>query len=184
MIIGVSPAATTALPLECRIKRSQFGLQSVQIWLMEDLLAMLRVFTKMKRSAQLFTILPLIAIAWLVFAFAPGRWTPQCVLGLALTLGAGAVWTVAHVQLGNSFTIRPQANALVTRGIYSRMRNPIYVFSAITLAGLVLYVDEPGLFWLFLILIPVQIMRARRESRLLEKRFGEEYRQYKAKTWI
>jgi protein-S-isoprenylcysteine O-methyltransferase Ste14 len=40
--------------------------------------------------------------------------------------------------------------------------------------------------WLlaFLIVIPLQIWRARKESAVLEASFGEEYRRYRAGTWF
>ena len=36
----------------------------------------------------------------------------------------------------------------------------------------------------FLAVIPVQIFRARREARVLEEKFGEEYRVYRRGTWF
>jgi len=95
-----------------------------------------------------------------------------------------AVVTLARFQLADSFSITPRATKLVTHGIYSRIRNPVYVFSAIALFGFVLYLDLPYFFWAFLILIPVQILRARAESRVLEQHFGDEYRRYKSTTWF
>ncbi len=95
-----------------------------------------------------------------------------------------ALLTLARIQLGNSFSISAQASKLVTHGIYSWIRNPVYVFSAIALAGLVLYLGLPYLFLPFLILIPLQIVRARAERRVLEQHFGERYRQYRSTTWF
>src|SRR5215470_11024115 len=57
-------------------------------------------------------------------------------LGLALIGLAGA--TLARYTLGRSFSIRAKATALVTRGIYSRIRNPIYVSGVAFFVGLVL----------------------------------------------
>ena len=40
-------------------------------------------------------------------------------------------------------------------------------------------------FFLFLlVVIPMQIFRARREARVLEEKFGEEYREYRRRTWF
>lgn len=138
---------------------------------------------EMKRSARVVTLVPLAAIA-LLLEFASKPWTALRIIGLVVTIGASAALTMARLQLGNSFTILPEANELVTQGIYSKVRNPIYVFSAIGIAGLLLYLNWLGLFWIFLIVIPLQIVRARKEGRVLEERFGEEYRQYKARTWF
>ena len=37
---------------------------------------------------------------------------------------------------------------------------------------------------LFVVLIPLQIWRAGKESAVLEAAFGDEYRKYKAGTWF
>ena len=37
---------------------------------------------------------------------------------------------------------------------------------------------------LFAVMIPVQIMRAGKEARVLEEKFGEEYREYRRRTWF
>jgi protein-S-isoprenylcysteine O-methyltransferase Ste14 len=138
----------------------------------------------MKRSALAVTLVPLVVVVFLILKPPQVPWTTLRIVGLIALVSGFAALTVARVQLGNSFSIRPEAHELVTRGIYSKIRNPIYVFSAIAIAGLLLYLNRPDFLWIFLILIPLQIVRARRESRVLEQRFGEAYRQYKAKTWF
>ena len=138
----------------------------------------------MKRSALFVTVVSLVVVVFLIFKSPQGPWTDLRILGLIAMIGAFATLTVARVQLGNSFTVRPEANELVTHGIYSKIRNPIYVFSAIAIAGLFLYLNRPDFLWIFVILIPLQMVRARKEGQVLEERFGEVYRQYKAKTWF
>jgi protein-S-isoprenylcysteine O-methyltransferase Ste14 len=91
---------------------------------------------------------------------------------------------LSRYQLGKSFSVSPQAKALVTHGIYSRIRNPIYIFSALMAVGIFLIFHRPKLFFLFFILLPVQLLRARQESRVLDSRFGEQYRAYRRKTWF
>jgi|SRR5580704_15993235 protein-S-isoprenylcysteine O-methyltransferase Ste14 len=137
----------------------------------------------MKRSAIIVTIVPLLWIPCLVF-LPPQAWTASRVAGLVILIAGLALLTLARIQLGNSFSIKPQATQLVTHGLYAHIRNPVYVFSALALAGFVLYLNKPYLFLLFLILIPMQVLRARAEGRVLEARFGEQYRQYKAATWF
>jgi protein-S-isoprenylcysteine O-methyltransferase Ste14 len=138
----------------------------------------------MKRSALLVTIVPLLAIAYLVYEFARPPWTPLRLTGLVLMIPALILLTVARIQLGNSFSLTPQANQLVTRGIYSRIRNPIYVFGTIVFTGLFLFLERPLLLLLLVPVLILQISRARAEARLLEEHFGEQYRQYKASTWF
>jgi protein-S-isoprenylcysteine O-methyltransferase Ste14 len=138
----------------------------------------------MKRSALFVTVVPLVAIAFLVLNFAHPPWTLIRIFGLLLMLAAAIALTVARVQLGNSFSLRPEAHELVTRGIYSRISNPIYVFGAILITGLLLFLEQPKWLLLLLIIIPVQVVRARAESKVLEERFGDAYRRYKSQTWF
>ena len=80
--------------------------------------------------------------------------------------------------------MRAKARALVTHGLYSRIRNPIYVFGALTVAGIFLFAGAPKLLWVLAALVPLQIYRARKEGRVLVAKFGDEYRAYKARTWF
>jgi protein-S-isoprenylcysteine O-methyltransferase Ste14 len=136
-----------------------------------------------RRRIALFVIL-YGGLGYFLWQNPPVPWTWMQTAGLCLMVPGLLLWLTAHMQLGQSFTLRAEARALVTRGLYSRIRNPIYVFGAIFLAGLVIFIGRPYLLLLFAILIPMQAARARRESRVLEERFGEEYRRYRAKTWF
>jgi len=138
----------------------------------------------MNRGALLVTVVPLIGIALIVYEFAYPPWTVLRIGGLAIMAAAAMLLTVARIQLGNSFSVTPQARKLISHGIYSRIRNPIYFFGTFVFAGLFLFLERP---WLLLILVPLlilQITRARAEARVLEERFGDEYRRYKASTWF
>ena len=105
-------------------------------------------------------------------------------IGLALgVIGFGGVM-LARYTLGRSFSVRAKATALVTTGIYSRIRNPIYVFGEIFLLGMVIILEKLWLLAVLLLIIPVQVWRARREARVLEEKFGEEYREYRKRTWF
>lgn len=104
--------------------------------------------------------------------------------GLALTIAAFLLWATARLQLGASFSVKPQAKALVTRGIYSRIRNPIYTFGLLWIVGLIFAVGHPAWLLILLALVPMQIVRAKREARVLEEKFGEEYRAYRDNTWF
>ena len=72
----------------------------------------------------------------------------------------------------------------MTHGLYSKIRNPIYVFGNLYVAGLLLVLQQPILVIVLAILIIVQAVRARREARVLEAAFGDAYRQYRSKTWF
>ncbi len=121
---------------------------------------------------------------YFVFVVGPGprdglRW-----VGLAISLFGLAGVVLARYTLGRSFSVRAKATELVTAGIYSRIRNPIYVFSAIFIVGLIVIVRKPALLLILLIIVPLQAFRARREARVLDDKFGDAYRQYRARTWF
>jgi protein-S-isoprenylcysteine O-methyltransferase Ste14 len=138
----------------------------------------------MKRSALMVTIIPLVAIAYLVYEFAHPPWTPLRIAGLVLLIPAIILLTISRIQLGNSFSLRPEATQLVTNGIYSHIRNPIYFFGTFVFTGLFLFLERPLLLLLLVPVLILQITRARAEARVLEAHFGDQYRQYKAHTWF
>jgi protein-S-isoprenylcysteine O-methyltransferase Ste14 len=94
------------------------------------------------------------------------------------------LWTTARFQLGKSLTVTAQAKGLVTRGLYAKIRNPIYLFGSTVIIGLIIALGRPVWLLIFVLLIPLQIWRGRKESQVLEAKFGEEYRAYRANTWL
>lgn len=119
-----------------------------------------------------------------VMIFGPQPWNWAHWLGLAIAAPALVLLFVARFQLGGSFSVTPQARQLVTRGLYSKIRNPIYFFGEIMIAGFFIALHRPALVLVLAVLTPIQIMRARKESGVLEEKFGDEYRQYKQRTWF
>ena len=112
-------------------------------------------------------------------------WDVHHLIGMAMFAIGFVLWFTARIQLGKSFAIRAQANALVTTGLYSKFRNPIYLFGGMAYGGLFIAWGEPmPLIFFFLIYPSYQFLRARQEANVLEKAFGDEYRQYKARTWL
>jgi len=139
----------------------------------------------MRAEAWFVTIAPFPVIgALLIIGGARGAWDSVKVAGLVCTVVGLVLLTVARLNLGDSFSVTPQAKKLVTRGVYSRIRHPVYVFSAVLMAGLGLYFH---LLWVLLVvalILVVQLVRARREEHVLEEAFGEEYRAYRRSTWF
>ena len=129
-------------------------------------------------------VLVLLAVILVATRFGSIPWTPARIAGVVIGLPSLALLVLARIQLGGSFSVRPKAQALVTHGLYSRIRNPIYFFGALAIAGIFLYMNQPLYLWLLVVLIPLQIYRAREESKVLEAKFGDEYRQYKSRTWF
>jgi protein-S-isoprenylcysteine O-methyltransferase Ste14 len=123
-------------------------------------------------------------IIFVVVHFGSQPWTPTRIAGAVIALPSLALLLLARIQLGGSFSVRPKAQALVTRGLYSRIRSPIYLFGSLAIIGIFIYMNQPRYTWLLVVLIPVQIYRARQEEKVLDARFGDEYRQYKSGTWF
>ena len=125
-------------------------------------------------------------VVYYVFVHGPGPRDAERWAGLALCLVGLSGVILGRYTLGRSFSIRAKAVALVTTGIYSRIRNPIYVSGMIFLVGLVVIARRPAS-WLVpvvILVISMQIIRARREARVLEAKFGDAYRQYRRHTWF
>jgi len=134
---------------------------------------------------------PAVVIAFVVlllYLFVPGvkeqPWTASRIAGGFLVVFGYVLVITARVQLGTSFSVRPEARELVTHGLYSRIRNPMYVFLDVLLFGLVLVLR---IYWLFLILAGLAIsqrLQARREAKLLQEKFGQAYLDYRKQTWF
>jgi protein-S-isoprenylcysteine O-methyltransferase Ste14 len=116
--------------------------------------------------------------------FWPGTWNGQRIVGFVLVVIGLALLSLARFQLGRSFSVTAQAKNLVTHGLYSKIRNPVYLFGGLAMAGFFLILQKPALWILFAVLVAMQIMRARKESQVLEAKFGDEYRAYRAQTWF
>jgi len=120
----------------------------------------------------------------LIWKQPPPVWTAMPILGLCLVLVGFILWTTARFQLGKSLTVTAQAKQLVTHGLYSKFRNPIYIFGSSVIAGFILVLGRPQWLIIFLIIIPLQVWRGRKEAQVLAASFGEDYRQYCATTWF
>jgi protein-S-isoprenylcysteine O-methyltransferase Ste14 len=114
----------------------------------------------------------------------PGVWNAARMAGLCIALPAVVLLFTARWQLGQSFSVTPQAKGLVTYGLYAKIRNPMYVFSALLVLGILISLQYRYALLLLLVLIPIQIVRARQEAGVLEARFGDQYRTYREGTWF
>jgi protein-S-isoprenylcysteine O-methyltransferase Ste14 len=123
-------------------------------------------------------------VAYIFWMHRDEPWGSMRIAGACMAVFGLLMWSVARFQLGAAFSVKAKASVLVTRGIYSRIRNPIYVFGGIMIAGMMLFFLKPEYLLIFAVLVPMQIIRARRESAVLEAAFGDEYRRYKARTWF
>ncbi|HUO14268.1 MAG TPA: isoprenylcysteine carboxylmethyltransferase family protein [Verrucomicrobiae bacterium] len=139
------------------------------------------------RQHVVFTALQIFAVGlvlWYIFTWKSTPWNAQRDIGTALVMIGAVGIATARYQLGRSFSVTAQARHLVTRGLYSRIRNPIYVFGTILITGVILVLNMPVLWVGLAALVCIQVIRARREARVLEAAFGDEYREYRRKTWL
>jgi protein-S-isoprenylcysteine O-methyltransferase Ste14 len=83
-------------------------------------------------------------------------------------------------------SIKP-TRALVTTGIYDRTRNPIYLGMFLLYGGIGVAAQSP---WILILTLPLAITIrygvVAREEAYLERRFGDAYRDYKARVrrWV
>ena len=127
-------------------------------------------------------------IASLLYLFVPGvrqqPWTALRITGAILAITGYLLLIIARLQLGKSFSVSPQAKELVTHGLYSRVRNPIYVSVGIMWLGLIVALRLYWLFLPFVALLAMQVIRSGNEERVLEEKFGQSYLEYRKQTWI
>jgi protein-S-isoprenylcysteine O-methyltransferase Ste14 len=138
------------------------------------------------KGRDAWVVIPLIGgvFGYLFWSHRGEPWPPMRIAGACLMVAGFLMWAIARVQLGSSFSIRVKATALVAHGLYSRIRNPIYMFGSLAIIGVILFFEKPITLLAFAAIIPLQITRARAEGRALEEKFGNDYREYRAKTWF
>ncbi len=109
---------------------------------------------------------------------------PLSIASLILSGVCAILWFVVRRQLGDAFSVAPEARHLVTSGLYSKIRHPIYLFGTMAFLFVVLALQGWPALLIWAIVILIQVFRARREERLLQATFGEEYTAYRNRTWL
>lgn len=141
----------------------------------------------MSKSSRYKLIIPMLyALASAVYLYLswPDKPTLVHLFGATLTVIAFALWITARVQLGNAFSIGPKASELVTTGLYSKFRHPVYYTSILAMLGLCIFSGQLLLWLALLVLIVLEVARIRKEETVLGEAFGERYTQYKQATWF
>ena len=135
----------------------------------------------------------LYSVAFIV-AFLLRWWMPLPIFGSAIAIWIGAASFVAGLAIGiparralsaagtNVNPMQP-TTAIVSAGPYGFTRNPLYVSMILLFLGVTTAFDT---WWGPIVLLPVlPVMHfgvILREERYLERKFGEAYRQYRAKV--
>lgn len=135
------------------------------------------------------------AIGWALRGLSPqlgfsARWTPAVAIPLALVGVAAAVLGVLHFRRVGT-TVHPmrpsESTAVVTRGVYSLSRNPMYLGMSLVLTAWCVWLAHP----LSFLAVPLFIAYITRfqivpEERVLHAKFGEPYTEYlrSVRRWI
>ena len=80
-----------------------------------------------------------------------------------------------------------KASSLVTTGLYRMSRNPMYLGLALILTGWTIILGNPvNIALLGLFIVFMNRLQIKPEERILELKFGQEYRDYKARVrrWL
>jgi protein-S-isoprenylcysteine O-methyltransferase Ste14 len=102
-----------------------------------------------------------------------------------LIIGAlGAVILIIGIMtLGKYFTASINPKGLVTHGIYSKIRHPIFIGVILVYLGIeFIFQSIYGLLLVIFVLIPFYIYSAIEEEKILSEKFKEQYTAYKKKT--
>ena len=120
-----------------------------------------------------------------------GLLTPAIFLaGLALIGAGGVLVTLARrefLQSGQPTDPGQPTTRVVTSGVFSVSRNPLYLGGVCVLVGIALAVDLP---WVFVCLLPALVachhILIAPEERYLAAKFGDEYLAYTAsvRRWL
>ncbi len=104
---------------------------------------------------------------------------------VGLFVGAVGVllWIAATWTLGASLAVLPGTDQLVTKGVYRIIRHPIYVGIVLTLTGLFVACGSvPCLVYVLVVVVPLNIFRARAEEQVLLEQLGLPYQRYRDST--
>ncbi len=128
------------------------------------------------------------AIQWLLPIGALAAISLAWRLASGLTLAFAGVLLAAAgrrmlVSLGTNVSPLQPTTVLATSGVYKWTRNPLYTGGTLVMLGIALFF---ALDWLFLLIAPslciLHFGVVRREEQYLERKFGEQYRQYKSQV--
>ena len=131
-------------------------------------------------------VLAALALDWLrplpfIPAAVPVVWLGALLFVLALAL---FVWAIATVtQAGSNVPTNRPTTTIVDTGPYRFTRNPIYLAMVLGLIGLAIACNS---LWPLLTLVPFALVIrygvVAREEAYLERRFGDGYREYRARV--
>lgn len=115
------------------------------------------------------------------------RGTINEIVGIVLFGMGVALAFIARKQLGDNWSpsikIKDEkGKKLITSGLYSKVRHPIYLSLILMIAGIDLYSFDYVLLGLSAANLIIIVVRSEFEEKELKNRFGDEYYEYEKKT--
>lgn len=129
-------------------------------------------------------LLPLLIVFFLPKNFGFGN---QNLVPFSLAIGmlGLALWVAGMIHLGKALKVLPGADSIVARGVYRFIRHPIYMGIVLTHFGLFFACGSTfGMIYLFILIIPLNVIRAQLEEKAMFSKFGNSYRTYHESTWF
>jgi len=90
------------------------------------------------------------------------------IIGLLIGVAGLGIWGASYWAIGNAFGVLPKKQKRVNTGLYRWFKHPMYVGITSAFVGLsIASMSLPGLCFSGLVLIPILVLRAYREEKLL-----------------
>lgn len=106
---------------------------------------------------------------------------PQKILGLVFILSMIVLEKISHISHKQAHTKAEKINKLVTTGIYSKIRHPIYLGWILFNIGAFLIIENLASLIVAAFFILFWYLEAKQEEKFMEMKF-KEFKKYKEKT--
>ena len=133
-------------------------------------------------------LIPVLYLLTPLFAFAD-RPTPHALRAGGTVVLVGALWLFwrSHADLGRNWSVTLDLRSeheLVTRGVYRRMRHPMYAaIWAFAVAQAMILPNWVAGFSALVTFAPLYFVRVPREEAMMRREFGDAYTEYEGRTW-
>jgi len=106
-------------------------------------------------------------------------------IGLIFVVTGMTFWIIGKLTLGKYFSVSHKPKALITKGIYSKLRHPMYTGGVLIYLGLALFFKSiVGLTLTIAILVPLLVYSATIEEKLLREKYKKDFDQYKKSVHV
>jgi len=149
-------------------------------------------------SPQVITLPPFVFLGGIIIGFIIDFFIPAPFFSEAYDLPAGLfvialgialmTWAVRTFNAaGTNVDVRQPSTKVVSDGPYRYSRNPIYVAMGLIVLGAAIWLNSLWILFSLVIILPIiETGVIRREEGYLERKFGTQYSEYKAKVrrWV